>query len=35
MGALDFVLERYSWIDRTRVAAIGASYGGWMVRVET
>ncbi|HEX2865208.1 MAG TPA: S9 family peptidase, partial [Deinococcales bacterium] len=28
---LDAVLERYAWIDPQRVAAVGGSYGGFMV----
>ena len=31
MKGLDYALERYSWLDRGRVAGLGASYGGWMV----
>lgn len=31
MKGLDYVLENYSYIDPTRVAAAGASYGGYMV----
>ncbi len=28
---LDAALARYSWMDGSRVAALGASYGGWMI----
>ena len=31
MKGLDDVLRRHSWIDRGRVAAAGASYGGYMI----
>ena len=28
---LDFVLKKYPWMDGKRVAALGASYGGYMI----
>jgi dipeptidyl aminopeptidase/acylaminoacyl peptidase len=28
---LDAALAKYPWMDGTRVAALGASYGGWMI----
>lgn len=31
MAGLDYVLETYDFIDSTRVAAAGASYGGYMI----
>jgi dipeptidyl aminopeptidase/acylaminoacyl peptidase len=31
MGGLDFVLNKYPFTDRQRVAAAGASYGGYMI----
>jgi dipeptidyl aminopeptidase/acylaminoacyl peptidase len=31
MSGLDFVLAKYSFTDRDRVAAAGASYGGFMI----
>jgi dipeptidyl aminopeptidase/acylaminoacyl peptidase len=31
MKGLDAALARYPWLDGTRVAALGASYGGYMV----
>lgn len=31
MMALDNALQTYSWIDSSRVAALGASYGGYMI----
>ena len=31
MTGLDFVLGKYTFIDRQRVAAAGASYGGYMI----
>ena len=31
MKGLDYALATYSWLDGTRVAALGASYGGWMI----
>jgi dipeptidyl aminopeptidase/acylaminoacyl peptidase len=31
MNALDYVLESYPFIDRDRMAAAGASYGGYMM----
>lgn len=31
MKGLDYALTTYSWLDGTRVAALGASYGGWMI----
>jgi dipeptidyl aminopeptidase/acylaminoacyl peptidase len=31
MKGLDHVLGRYAWLDGERVAALGASYGGYMV----
>jgi len=31
MKGLDYVLEHYDFVDKTRVAAIGGSFGGYMV----
>jgi dipeptidyl aminopeptidase/acylaminoacyl peptidase len=31
MKGLDAALKRYPWMDATRVAALGASYGGYMI----
>jgi dipeptidyl aminopeptidase/acylaminoacyl peptidase len=31
MKGLDFALARYSFLDKSRVGALGASYGGWMI----
>jgi dipeptidyl aminopeptidase/acylaminoacyl peptidase len=31
MLGLDFALEKYSWLDKTRMAAAGASFGGFMI----
>ena len=31
MKGLDYALKRYGWLDEDRVAALGASYGGWMI----
>jgi len=31
MKGLDHALANYSWLDSTRVGALGASYGGWMI----
>jgi dipeptidyl aminopeptidase/acylaminoacyl peptidase len=31
MKGLDDVLRRHSWIDNTRIAAAGASFGGYMI----
>lgn len=31
MNGLDAALQRYSWLDGSRVAAAGGSYGGYMV----
>ena len=31
MKGLDAALARYPWLDRTRMAALGASYGGYMI----
>ena len=31
LAGLDFVLSRYPFLDRDRVAALGASFGGYMV----
>ena len=31
MKGLDFLLDRYGFIDRERLAAAGASYGGYMI----
>jgi dipeptidyl aminopeptidase/acylaminoacyl peptidase len=31
MKGLDYALGKYDWLDGTRVAALGASYGGYMV----
>jgi dipeptidyl aminopeptidase/acylaminoacyl peptidase len=31
MKGLDHALANYSWLDGDRVAALGASYGGWMM----
>ncbi|MEE9269698.1 MAG: S9 family peptidase [Candidatus Krumholzibacteria bacterium] len=31
MNGLDFVLENYSFIDKERIAAAGASFGGYMI----
>ncbi|MGE0760515.1 MAG: prolyl oligopeptidase family serine peptidase [Pirellulaceae bacterium] len=31
MKGLDYALEHYPWLDRDRLGALGASYGGWMI----
>ena len=31
MKGLDHALANYKWLDGNRVAALGASYGGWMI----
>jgi dipeptidyl aminopeptidase/acylaminoacyl peptidase len=31
MMGLDAALDKYSWLDKTRVAALGASFGGYMI----
>lgn len=31
MKGLDHALANYNWLDSERVAALGASYGGWMI----
>jgi dipeptidyl aminopeptidase/acylaminoacyl peptidase len=31
LAAVDFVLAKYSYLDPERVAALGASYGGYMI----
>jgi dipeptidyl aminopeptidase/acylaminoacyl peptidase len=31
MKGLDFALGKYTWLDGKRVAALGASYGGYMI----
>lgn len=31
MTGLDVVLQKHPWIDSTRIAALGASYGGYMI----
>jgi dipeptidyl aminopeptidase/acylaminoacyl peptidase len=31
MKGLDYALTEYKWLDADRVAALGASYGGWMI----
>ncbi|MBN2411822.1 S9 family peptidase [candidate division KSB1 bacterium] len=31
MTGLDFILEKFSFIDKNKIAAAGASYGGYMV----
>jgi dipeptidyl aminopeptidase/acylaminoacyl peptidase len=31
MKGLDHALATYSWLDKDRVGALGASYGGWMI----
>ncbi len=31
MKGLDHALAHYDWLDGSRVAALGASYGGWMI----
>jgi dipeptidyl aminopeptidase/acylaminoacyl peptidase len=31
MKGLDYALANYDWLDSNRVAALGASYGGWMI----
>jgi dipeptidyl aminopeptidase/acylaminoacyl peptidase len=31
MKGLDYALANYAWLDGDRVAALGASYGGWMI----
>ena len=31
MKGLDFALQKYSWLDGKRMAALGASYGGYMI----
>jgi dipeptidyl aminopeptidase/acylaminoacyl peptidase len=31
MKGLDYALANHSWLDSSRVGALGASYGGWMI----
>ncbi|HRC58830.1 MAG TPA: S9 family peptidase, partial [Kofleriaceae bacterium] len=31
MKGLDFALQKYTWLDGKRMAALGASYGGYMI----
>lgn len=31
MKGLDYAIAQYPWLDGRRVAALGASYGGWMI----
>jgi dipeptidyl aminopeptidase/acylaminoacyl peptidase len=31
MKGLDYALQTYTWLDGNRLAALGASFGGWMV----
>ncbi|MDZ7314597.1 MAG: S9 family peptidase [candidate division KSB1 bacterium] len=31
LAGIDYVVERYSFIDKERIAAAGASYGGYMI----
>jgi len=31
MMGLDAALDKYTWLDKTRMAALGASYGGFMI----
>jgi dipeptidyl aminopeptidase/acylaminoacyl peptidase len=31
MMGLDAALEKYTWLDKTKMAALGASYGGYMI----
>jgi dipeptidyl aminopeptidase/acylaminoacyl peptidase len=31
MMGLDAALDKYSWLDKSRMAALGASYGGYMI----
>lgn len=31
MLGLDYALGKYTWLDSNRVAALGASFGGWMI----
>ncbi|MBI3963258.1 MAG: S9 family peptidase [Deinococcus sp.] len=31
MKGLDYALAHYPWLDPERLAALGASYGGWMI----
>ncbi|MFN0205027.1 MAG: prolyl oligopeptidase family serine peptidase [Planctomycetota bacterium] len=31
MKGLDFVIQKYAWTDGTKAAALGASYGGYMI----
>jgi dipeptidyl aminopeptidase/acylaminoacyl peptidase len=31
MKGLDYALEIYPWLDGSRLAGLGASYGGWMI----
>ena len=31
MMGLDAALEKYTWLDKTKMAALGASYGGFMI----
>jgi len=31
MMGLDAALEKYPWLDKTKMAALGASYGGYMI----
>jgi len=31
MMGLDAALDKYGWLDKTRVAALGASFGGYMI----
>jgi dipeptidyl aminopeptidase/acylaminoacyl peptidase len=31
MAGLDFALGKFAWLDKTKLAALGASYGGYMI----
>lgn len=31
MKGLDFALNKFSWLDKDRVGALGGSFGGWMI----
>ncbi|MDX2088742.1 MAG: S9 family peptidase [Kofleriaceae bacterium] len=31
MKGLDFALDKFTWLDKSRVVALGASYGGFMI----
>lgn len=31
MKGLDYALAKFPWLDDTRIGALGASYGGWMI----